>query len=121
MPAIRSRTRSSTSHPTRSSSGTVTPSRSLTIAWRVPRSTRHTLGGVVGLLAGASYSSKAHSDYDSAEHATDYATHHSLVHSGDSAQTISIVASAAGTVLVIGAVVRYVMSDRSAEPAAVGV
>ena len=73
------------------------------------------IGGVAGLVVGGIYYSKAHSDYDSAEHAADYATHHSLVDSGKSAQTISIVATVAGGALVVGAVVRYVVSDRHAD------
>jgi tetratricopeptide (TPR) repeat protein len=74
------------------------------------------IGGVAGCVVGGIYYSKAHSDYDSAEHATDYTTHHSLIDSGQSAQTLSIVASAAGGALLVGAVVRYVVSDRGSEP-----
>jgi tetratricopeptide (TPR) repeat protein len=75
------------------------------------------IGGIAGVAIGGIFYSKAHSDYDSAEHATDYAKHHSLVDSGNSAQTISIVAGAAGGVLLAGAVIRYVVFDRGSEPA----
>ena len=78
-------------------------------------------GGVAGAVIGVIYYSKMSSDYNSAEHAASYATHHSLVESGHTAQAICAVASASGGALIVGAVLRYIVFDRPDEPSTVGI